>query len=70
MGNILVGGLVGTAIDLNDGAAYGYPQTVSVPLQLAAASAGTPSASPNATVPVGPPVAAANMPPASTTPLN
>lgn len=32
-GNILFGGIIGAAIDIGDGAAYRYPQIITVPLE-------------------------------------
>ncbi|MDE8349961.1 MAG: hypothetical protein POG74_10850 [Acidocella sp.] len=68
MGNILVGGLVGTAIDLNDGAAYSYPVVILVPLQVAPPSTNTASAG-TATATAAT-ASAANAPPVSMVPLN
>lgn len=42
-GNILFGGVIGAGVDISSGAAYDYPQTISVPMQCGAAAA-TPAA--------------------------
>lgn len=43
-GNILIGGVIGAGVDIHTGAAYDYPQTVSVPLQCDEALAAAPAA--------------------------
>lgn len=37
-GNILLGGIIGAGIDVNSGAAYDYPQSISVPINCKASS--------------------------------
>ena len=53
-GNILFGGVIGAGVDVSSGAAYDYPQTISVPMQCSAGDEARISASaappaPNAT---------------------
>jgi membrane-associated protease RseP (regulator of RpoE activity) len=47
-GNILFGGVIGAGVDVSSGAAYDYPQTISVPMQCGAAAEG---ATPTSTAP-------------------
>lgn len=37
-GNILLGGIIGAGVDVNSGAAYDYPQSISVPINCKASS--------------------------------
>lgn len=46
VGNILIGGLIGMMVDLTDGAASKYPDTITVPMQAAAPAAPVASAAP------------------------
>jgi len=36
-GNVVFGGLIGTGVDAGDGAAYDYPDTITIPMQRPAA---------------------------------
>jgi len=45
-GNILLGGIIGAGVDMHSGAAYDYPQLISVPMQCQPGSASPPGARP------------------------
>ena len=67
-GNIIFGGIIGVGVDVATGAAYDYPDVVSIPLvELVGPRAGTPPAAPVAviaTAMVEPAAPAAIVPPA------
>jgi hypothetical protein len=70
-GNVLIGGVVGVAVDLNSGAAYIYPPSVTVALNSSAtgsAVSDTPAPAPTADAAAPPPAPAATTATAETIP--
>ncbi|MGC9269551.1 hypothetical protein [Acidiphilium sp.] len=45
-GNILFGGIIGTGVDVNDGAAFDYPYLINVPMQPQTKTAASPASQP------------------------
>ncbi|MDO9285453.1 MAG: PDZ domain-containing protein [Aquabacterium sp.] len=51
-GNILIGGVIGAGVDVSTGAAYDYPQFITVPMQCGPGAAPAVAAAPAAPAPV------------------
>ena len=63
LGNILLGGLIGLGVDYGTGAAWDYPETVTIPIQPTYQPAGyVPPPMPVAVAPLAPPAGAAPAP--------